>query len=79
MRSSGQYFDTLRTEVDQIPEVDIRKIHVYSRVFGRQDAAIIIESLKNMHPVEAVFITITVIPLLFIQLNQREFVVFRRF
>ena len=25
VRSSGQYFDTLRTEVDQIPEVDIRK------------------------------------------------------
>ena len=26
VRSSGQYFDTLRTEVDQIPEVNIRKI-----------------------------------------------------
>ena len=26
VRSIGQYFDTLRTEVDQIPEVDIRKI-----------------------------------------------------
>ena len=26
VRNIGQYYDTLRTEVDQIPEVDIRKI-----------------------------------------------------
>ena len=67
VRSIGQYFDTLKTAVDQIPEVDIRKIQVYPRVFGILDITIV-ESLKYMRPVKAAFVTITAIPLLFIRL-----------
>ena len=51
MRGSGQYFDTLRTEVDQVPEVDIRKIHIYQSVFGRQNM-VIVESLKICVPLK---------------------------
>ena len=67
-------FDILRNEVDQIPDTSVFCLATCCLKTGYLSR---VKRKKNMRPVETVLVTVAVILLLLIQLNQQQFVIFR--